>query len=125
MDDRDPRLETAARIRRMRHLARLMDESWSIPGTRYRFGLDSLVGLVPGVGDVLTTLVSVYFIREAYLVGVPRPLLSRMAFNVLVDWLIGTVPIAGDVFDVAWKANKMNIRLLDRWLNEAAPLHHP
>jgi hypothetical protein len=97
---------------RLRFLARLMDAQFVVPGTRWRFGFDSLLGLVPGIGDVGTALISLYIIAEAQRLGVPRRVLRRMAANVLVDVVIGTIPLAGDVFDAMFKANLRNLRLM-------------
>lgn len=108
--------EDEAALARLRALARLMDDSITIPGTTYRFGLDSLFGLLPVVGDTATALVSAFIIREAARLGAPPALLGRMTMNALLDWGIGTIPVAGDLFDAAWKANKKNVDLLERFL---------
>ena len=107
--ERRSRRETLARLDR---LARLLDTAISIPGTKIRFGADAIVGLVPGIGDAVTTGLSAYIVYEAHRLGVPRPLLARMVANVAADGLLGAVPIVGDVFDVMWKANRRNLRLL-------------
>ena len=85
-----------------------------IPGTSVRFGLDAIVGLVPGIGDVLGGLASCILVAAAWLRGVPYITLARMTFNVAVEVLIGSVPILGDAFDVVWKANRRNYKLLTR-----------
>jgi len=103
------RAEALARLER---LARFLDTAIAIPGTRIRFGADTMVGLVPGVGDAITTLASAYLIYEAHRLGVPKHLLARMIGNVAFDALIGAVPVLGDVADVFWRANTRNIRLL-------------
>lgn len=95
-------------------LARLMDTLIEIPGTRIRLGLDAIVGLVPGLGDLLTTLVSLYILGAARRYGVPRVTMLRMAANVAVDVALGSVPLVGDVFDVFWKSNVKNVALLER-----------
>lgn len=102
-------------------LARGMDTLFEIPGTRIRFGLDAIVGLVPGLGDLLTTLVSLYILGAARRYGAPRSTLLRMAANIAIDAAIGSLPLVGDVFDVFWKANVKNVALLQRHL-KAAPL---
>ena len=106
---RRSRRETLARLER---LSRLLDTAISIPGTKIRFGADAVIGLVPGIGDAVTTGLSAYIVYEAHRLGVPRPLLARMVANVAADGLRGAVPIVGDVFDVMWKANRRNLRLL-------------
>lgn len=109
-----PRLVTShqRRLERLRHLAHLLDDRFAIPGTRYRIGLDGLIGLVPGIGDAVTTAVSLYIVLEARRLGVPISKLGRMGLNVGLDALLGAVPLVGDLFDVAWKANKRNLRLV-------------
>jgi hypothetical protein len=93
-------------------LARLMDNMFEIPGTGVRFGLDALVGLIPGLGDTLTSLVSLYILQVASSRGVPRIVLARMSFNIGIDFLLGSFPVVGDAFDVYWKANLKNVELL-------------
>lgn len=99
-------------VERLRQLAHVLDDRFRIPGTRCRVGLDGLIGLVPGVGDVVTTLLSLYLVLEARRLGVPAAKLGRMGLNVGVDMLLGAVPLLGDVFDIAWKANRRNLALL-------------
>lgn len=96
----------------LKTLAKLMDNAFQIPGFRFRFGLDSILGLVPGLGDFATSLVTFYILQEAHRRGVSKPTMARMGFNILVDWLIGSIPLAGDVFDVWWKSNHRNVQLL-------------
>jgi hypothetical protein len=95
-------------------LARWMDNVFEIPGTGIRFGLDAVIGLVPAIGDVLTSFVSMYILRVAARRGVPRVVLLRMSANLAIDYLLGSVPIVGDAFDVYWKANIKNVELLKR-----------
>jgi Domain of unknown function (DUF4112) len=101
----DPQLEL---------LAYWMDTVFEIPGLRIRFGFDAIIGLIPGLGDVITSLISLYILAAARRYGVPRATLLRMAFNIAVDTLVGTIPLLGDAFDVYWKANVMNVALLRR-----------
>lgn len=101
-------------------LARWMDSAFEMPGLRFRFGWDALLGLIPGLGDTLTTLVSLYILGAARRCGVPRATMVRMAANIALDYLIGAVPLVGDVFDVYWKANQRNVALLRRHV-EATP----
>jgi hypothetical protein len=103
---------------RLEMLAWWMDERFRIPGTNRRVGLDGLVGLVPGIGDTATTLVAAWIVVEAWRMGAPAHLVGRMAANVAIDSLAGSVPLVGDIFDIAFKANSRNIRLLRRWLGE-------
>ena len=104
--------------RRLARLAWLLDNSISIPGLRFRIGLDPLLGLIPGLGDVLGVLISSYIVREAARLGAPPSLLARMAFNVALEGIVGVVPIVGDVFDAAWKANQRNYLLLEGHLQD-------
>jgi hypothetical protein len=98
----------AERIARIDALSTLLDTAFVVPGTQIRFGLDALIGLIPGVGDVITTALSLYIVREARALGAPRLLVARMIANVVVDGVVGAVPIVGDAFDVAWRANRRN-----------------
>lgn len=107
----------AARIARLEKLATLLDTALVLPGTRFRFGIDGLLGLAPGVGDLLATGLSLYIVYEAHRLGAPKPVLARMLGNVALDGLIGAVPVAGDVFDVLWRANKRNMRILREHLD--------
>ena len=102
------------RIERLRKIAEFMDGQFRIPGTKVEFGADAIIGLIPGIGDAISGVVSLWLIREARSLGAPTWLLVRMFWNVAIDVGIGSVPIAGDLFDVAWKANRMNIELLSR-----------
>jgi hypothetical protein len=95
-------------------LSRWMDGLFRVPGTHWRFGLDAIVGLIPGVGDTLTTVVSFYILAAGVRYRVPKVTLLRMGINLAVDYLVGSVPIVGDLFDAAWKANQMNVELLRR-----------
>jgi len=91
-----------------------MDSAYRVPGTSIRFGWDPIVGLVPGVGDVATASFAVAILYHAYRLGVPAVVLARMTLNVLIDLSAGLVPVAGDVADIAWKANRRNLALLER-----------
>jgi hypothetical protein len=107
-------INRARRIELLRRWSRLMDSAYRVPGTTVRFGWDPIVGLVPGVGDVATASFAATILYHAYLVGVPRVVLARMALNTLVDLAVGVVPVAGDIADVAWKSNTLNLALLER-----------
>ena len=95
-------------------LSRWMDGLFRIPGLGWRFGLDAIVGLVPGVGDTLTTMVSFYILAAGVRYRVPKVTLLRMGLNTGIDYVLGAIPLVGDLFDVAWKSNQMNIELLRR-----------
>lgn len=97
-------------------LARLLDGAFQVPGSRIRFGLDALIGIVPGVGDALTSLLSLYILHAAGRHGLPRTAVLRMAVNLIIDLTLGAIPIFGDVFDIFWRANEKNVALLRRHL---------
>lgn len=113
--DRDAR----ARLARLRRLAWLVDGALRVPGTRFRFGLNSVIGLLPFGGDAVLALVSLYIVWEAHRLGTPRPVLARMLGNVGIEAAAGAVPWLGDLFDVAFKANLRNLALLDEHLSRA------
>lgn len=93
-------------------LSHYLDGLFRVPGTGWRFGLDSLIGLVPNVGDTLTSFASFYILLAGVRYGVPKITLLRMAFNIGLDYLVGTIPFIGDAFDFIWKANKQNMDLI-------------
>src|SRR5690242_16812485 len=102
------------RIRRLRSLARLLDDAIPLPGG-FRIGLDPIIGLIPGLGDAAGAIIAMFIVVEAASIGVPRSVVLRMGGNVLIDGLIGSIPILGDLFDFAFKANTRNIDLLERY----------
>ena len=106
--------ERAEVERSLEQLAFLMDGLLRIPGTGWRIGLDAIVGLIPGVGDFATTAVSLYILAAGVRYRVPKVTLLRMGANIAIDYLIGSVPVVGDIFDAAWKSNQMNVELLRR-----------
>ena len=103
-----------ARLKRLRRLAWLIDGVFSLPGTRFRFGLNSIVGLVPVGGDAILGAISLYIVYEAAQLGVPAPLLARMVGNVALEVFGGSVPVLGDLFDMALKANLRNLAIIER-----------
>ncbi|MGR3501497.1 DUF4112 domain-containing protein [Pseudaestuariivita sp.] len=110
----DPHLapHEAARLARIERLAARMDRAFRLPGTRIRLGWDSILGLVPGIGDALTLGPAGYIVFEGQRLGVRRRTLARMGLNIGIDALIGAVPLVGDLFDVGWKANSRNVQLI-------------
>ena len=105
-----------SRIERIDALAALLDTALVIPGTGVRFGLDALIGFSPVVGDTITTALSLFIVYEAYQLGAPGHVIARMLGNVSLDGVLGAVPLVGDAFDVLWRANRRNVRLLMEWL---------
>jgi hypothetical protein len=96
----------------LERLSWLMDDLIRVPGLGWRFGLDAIVGLIPGFGDTATSLVSFYILVAAVRYRVPKVTLLRMGLNIGIDYLLGSLPLAGDVFDAWWKSNQMNLELL-------------
>lgn len=107
-------------IERLRAISRLLDNAFYIPGTRFRFGLDALIGLVPGVGDAIGAFFSAYVILQASRLGAPKSVLTRMIANVGIDTVVGLIPVLGDLFDVGWKANTKNMALLEQHVHQPA-----
>jgi len=100
------------RLRRLDRLSRLLDNAFAIPGTRFRIGLDGILGLIPGIGDATGAALSIYLIVQAARLGLPVSTLLRMVGNVALETVVGAVPIVGDIFDIVWKANIRNMALL-------------
>lgn len=98
----------------MEYLASLLDDVFRVPGTNIRFGLDPIVGLIPGLGDFITGAMSFIIVYGAWQRGLPKVTMVRMFTNIAIDTLVGIVPVAGDTFDVFWKSNRMNYNLLMR-----------
>ncbi len=114
--DFSPPQSRAERIARLDALANLLDTAILVPGTNIRFGIDAMIGLIPGIGDAITTLMSLYIVREARELGVPRHVIARMLANVALDGVVGAVPFLGDAFDVMWRSNRRNMALLRKHL---------
>lgn len=105
----------------LRHFARLLDSAYEIPGLKYRVGLDPIIGLVPGFGDLISPVFTIFLLWQSHDLNLPKVVQLRMLFNVAIDTFLGMVPIAGDLFDFAWKANDMNMALLERHAYEERP----
>jgi hypothetical protein len=103
-------------VERLRTLARLLDSAIPVPGTQYRFGIDAIIGLVPGIGDAISAMFSMFIVFQAARLGVSRATLMRMLGNVALDTIVGEVPLLGDLFDAGWKSNNRNIALLESHL---------
>jgi hypothetical protein len=106
------------RMARLDALSKLLDVAFIVPGTNIRYGIDGLIGLIPVVGDIITTAISLWLVREARALGAPWHVTTRMLANVALDGVVGLVPIAGDAFDVMFRANVRNVRMLKRWMDK-------
>ena len=108
-----------AKVSKLRRISRVLDNAITIPGTKFSFGLDPILGLLPGGGDTITGGISAYIVVEAARMGIPREILGQMVGNILIDSFAGTIPVLGDLFDVGWKSNVKNIELLEKHLEIA------
>jgi hypothetical protein len=104
--------QTRAELRHLDTLAKMMDSQFSIPGTNIRFGFDALIGLIPGAGDFATFLVSGFMVFILARNGASGAVMARMALNIVIDALIGSIPVVGDLFDIVFKANDRNMKLM-------------
>jgi hypothetical protein len=116
VDERQARLERARR--ELGHLAWLLDSSIRIPGTRFRFGLEPIIGLVPGAGDVVSGALGFYLVMRAVQFRLPLVVVLRMIANTVLDLIIGAVPLLGDLFDFVYKSNRRNMELFDRYASD-------
>jgi hypothetical protein len=105
------------RLARLDAVAKLLDIAFILPGTNIRYGIDGIIGLIPVVGDIIATALSLWLVREARALGAPWHITARMLGNVAVQGVVGAVPVAGDAFDVLFRANMRNVRLLRRWMD--------
>jgi hypothetical protein len=110
--------QVQAALRRVEQLAYWLDDRYRLPGTRFRVGLDGIVGLIPGIGDAVTSTLTAYIVYEAWRLGVPTSMLARMLANLGIDTVVGVVPLVGDLLDIGFKANRRNLKLLHRHLTE-------
>jgi hypothetical protein len=112
-------------LKRLKAFSNLLDRALPIPGTPYRFGLDPILGLLPGGGDCLGAVFSAYIIWEAAKAGAPNAAIGKMTFNVIFETLLGVIPVLGDLVDVAWKANVKNVELLEAHLDSLPDASSP
>ena len=105
----------------LRRWARIFDSAFRIPGTQITFGLDPILGFVPGLGDIASPVFSLFFVWHGFRLGVPKVVLARMVLNVLIDTGVGAIPVIGDFFDFGWKANAWNLALLERHATPGRP----
>ena len=113
-------MTSSSDLSRARALARLLDTAVGVPGTPLRIGLDAVLGLVPGAGDMVGAALSGYIVLTAVRGGVPRAVVLRMLANIGIDTLVGSIPVLGDLFDVAYKSNIKNVELMERYANQPA-----
>src|SRR3954453_6021352 len=106
------------RLARLDAIAKLLDVAFILPGTNIRYGIDGLIGLIPVIGDLITTAISLWLVREARALGAPWHITARMLANVALDGVVGMVPVAGDAFDVMFRANVRKVRMLKRWMDK-------
>ena len=109
-------------VARIEALSHLLDNAFQIPGTNHRVGIDAILGLIPGIGDLVSTALASYIIWEARQLGLPRWKIARMVGNVALDTTVGAIPFAGDLFDVAFKANRRNMKIVRDHLERAGAL---
>lgn len=114
-------LERLTTLNRIRKLSRLMDTAIGIPGTKFRIGLDPIIGLIPGAGDLISTSFSAYIIYLATRFGIPSKDLQRMILNIGLEAVVGTVPLVGDLFDAYYKSNIRNLAILEKHLQATEP----
>nr|MBA2483476.1 DUF4112 domain-containing protein [Nitrosomonas sp.] len=103
---------------KLNRLAWLLDNSFRIPGTQMRFGLDGLIGMIPGIGDAAGAVISSHILTQAAQMGAPKSLLLKMGFNIALDALLGLIPFIGDISDFVFKANQQNVKLLNDYLEQ-------
>lgn len=114
-------IERLATLNRIRKFSRLMDTAIGIPGTKFRIGLDPIIGLVPGAGDIVDTAFSAYLIYLATRFNLPQKTLGKMIYNIGLEAVIGSVPLVGDIFDAFYKSNMRNLALLEEHLAVVEP----
>lgn len=113
-EDRPTPLSPENHLEILRVLSRYMDTVFEVPGLGWRFGLDPIIGLLPVVGDVVSSAVSLYILAVAQQYNIPQSTKLRMGLNIAVDYVVGAIPLLGNFFDFAWKANDLNLKLLER-----------
>jgi hypothetical protein len=106
------------RLARLDAVAKLLDIAFILPGTNVRYGIDGIIGLIPVVGDIIAAALSLWLVREARALGAPWHITARMLGNVAIQGVVGAVPVAGDAFDVLFRANIRNVRMLRRWMDK-------
>jgi hypothetical protein len=111
-------IDRARTLARLQRLAKIMDTAWGIPFTRWRFGMDSVFGLIPGAGDAINFGISAYSLYLAHQLGAPKAIMGKMVANAAIDFGLGTIPVVGDIFDLFFKSNTRNLKLLTDFLEK-------
>jgi len=101
------------RVIRLKRLSERLDETFTIPGTDYKIGIESIIGVIPLIGDLIGGIISTYIMYSGIKIGVSPRIIAQMAANIAIDFTIGSIPIIGDIFDFIWKANKKNVELIE------------
>lgn len=117
-EDIPSRLNPETTVESIEALASLMDSKFQLPGTKINLGLDTIIGLIPGIGDTVGLGIAGYIVMRGAHIGVPKHKLAAMGANIFVDWLIGLIPIIGDLFDMGWKANNRNAQIIREHFEE-------
>tara|TARA_B100000700_G_scaffold98237_1_gene110609 strand:- start:1322 stop:1771 length:450 start_codon:yes stop_codon:yes gene_type:complete len=111
--DSDTKEIIEERMGRLRLLSQRLDDSITIPGTKYKIGVDPIIGLIPGGGDVFGAILSIYIMYSGIKIGVPRATVNKMFKNILLEFIVGCIPVVGDLFDIVWKSNQRNVKLIE------------
>ena len=111
--DSDTKEIIEERMGRLRLLSQRLDDSITIPGTKYKIGVDPIIGLIPGGGDVFGAILSIYIMYSGIRIGVPRATVNQMFKNILLEFIVGSIPVVGDLFDIVWKSNQRNVKLIE------------
>ena len=106
------------KLLRLKLLGNRLDEIITIPGTKYKIGIDPIIGIFPVIGDLLGSIISIYIIYSGSKMGVSSQVIAKMSLNLGIDFTVGLIPIFGDIFDMGWKANKKNIELIEKNINQ-------
>jgi len=117
VSDKD-QLDIEQRVKAIEELAQLMDSQFKLPGIPLRLGLDTIIGLIPGIGDTIGLAIAGYIILQSRRLGINGSLVIQMIFNIFIDWLIGLIPLVGDIFDWGWKGNNKNAALLREFIDK-------
>lgn len=112
------KLDVEQRVQAIEELAQLMDSQFKLPGIPLRMGLDTIIGLIPGIGDTIGLAIAIYIVVQSRRLGIGSGLVIQMLINIFIDWLIGLIPLIGDIFDWGWKGNNKNAALLREFIDQ-------